>query len=115
MLFNSYAFLFVFLPVAIAAYAVAYPHPKLRMPVLIVLSLAFYSYWDIRFLPIMIGSVLGNWLLIRVFVATRRPGILTAAIVLDLFNREGLDVVHKLIFPVDAVRKVGAGAATKSI
>src|SRR5581483_308027 len=84
MLFNSYAFLFVFLPVAIAAYAVADPHPKLRMPVLIVLSLAFYSYWDIRFLPIMVGSILGNWLLIRAFVATRRPGILTAAIVLDL-------------------------------
>ncbi len=84
MLFNSYAFLFVFLPVAIAAYAVADPHPKARMPVLIALSLAFYSYWDIRFLPIMVGSILGNWLLIRAFVATKRPGILTSAIVLDL-------------------------------
>ncbi len=84
MLFNSYAFLFVFLPVAIAACAVADPHPKARMPVLIALSLAFYSYWDIRFLPIMIGSILGNWLLIRAFVATKRPGILTSAIVLDL-------------------------------
>src|SRR5262249_48226427 len=29
-------------------------------------------------------SILGNWLLIRAFVATRRPSILTLAIVLDL-------------------------------
>jgi alginate O-acetyltransferase complex protein AlgI len=86
MLFNSYAFLFVFLPIAIAAYAIADPYPKARMPVLIALSLAFYSYWDIRFLPIMIFSILGNWLLIRVFVATKIGAILTAAIVLDLLS-----------------------------
>ena len=52
MLFNSYAFLLVFLPAAIIVYALADPYPRLRMPVLIALSLVFYSYWDVRFLPL---------------------------------------------------------------
>ncbi|TMJ05552.1 MAG: MBOAT family protein [Alphaproteobacteria bacterium] len=84
MLFNSYAFLLVFLPAAIIAYRFADPYPRLRMPVLIVLSLIFYGYWDVRFLPMLVGSILVNWLAAKYYVATKRGGIVTAAIVANL-------------------------------
>jgi alginate O-acetyltransferase complex protein AlgI len=85
MLFNSYAFLLVFLPCAIVIYAFADPHPRLRMPVLILLSFIFYGYWDVRFVPILIGSILVNWLAAKYYVATRQAHIITVAIAANLF------------------------------
>ncbi len=84
MLFNSYPFLLVFLPSAIAIYAIADRFPRARCPVLIVLSLAFYSYWDIRFLPLMVVSILGNWWLANAYGATKRGGLITLAITANL-------------------------------
>ena len=84
MLFNSYVFLLVFLPAAIIIYAFADPYPRLRMPVLILLSFIFYGYWDVRFLPILIGSILVNWLAAKYYVATRQGFIITAAIAANL-------------------------------
>src|SRR2546423_3915962 len=84
MLFNSYAFLLVFLPAAIIAYRFADPYPRLRMPALILLSLTFYGYWDVRFLPLLAGSILLNWLAAKCYLATQRGIIITAAIVANL-------------------------------
>src|SRR5437762_13322869 len=84
MLFNSYAFLLVFLPAAIVVYAFADPYPRLRMPVLLLLSFIFYGYWDVRFLPILIGSILVNWLAAKYYAATRQGWIITAAIAANL-------------------------------
>src|SRR5579872_5768959 len=61
MLFNSVEFLLVFLPAAILIYRVADDHAAARTWVLIALSLIFYGYWDVRFVPLMIGSILLNW------------------------------------------------------
>ena len=61
MLFNTYEFLLGFLPAALLIYWFADRSERWRTWVLIGLSLAFYSYWDLRFLPIMIGSILLNW------------------------------------------------------
>jgi D-alanyl-lipoteichoic acid acyltransferase DltB (MBOAT superfamily) len=84
MLFNSYEFLLVFLPAAILIYALVDRDPRLRTWVLLALSLIFYSYWDIRFLPLMIGSILVNWWAARLYAANGRYGIITAAIVGNL-------------------------------
>src|SRR5687768_16319855 len=84
MLFNSYVFLLVFLPAAIIIYAVADPHPRLRMPVLLALSLVFYGYWDVRFVPLLVGSILLNWIAAKYYVATKRSMIITATIALNL-------------------------------
>jgi len=84
MLFNSYAFLLVFLPAAILVYRVADSYPHLRMPVLILLSLIFYGYWDVRFLPLLVGSILLNWLAAKYYIATKRGGVITAAIAANL-------------------------------
>src|SRR5437879_893399 len=84
MLFNSYEFLLVFLPAAIAIYRVADDYPAIRTWVLIALSLVFYGYWDVRFLPIMIGSILGNWYAANRYAATKSRAIIWAAIVANL-------------------------------
>src|SRR3954451_12579041 len=84
MLFNSYVFLLVFFPPAIIVYRFADPYPRLRVPVLIALSLIFYGYWDVRFLPMLVGSILINWLAAEYYAATKREAVGTAAIVLNL-------------------------------
>ena len=84
MLFNSVEFLLFFLPAAIIIYRFADPHPRARLPVLIGLSLAFYSYWDPRFLPLMIVSIVSNWCVAWYYVRTRRGVIITLAIVGNL-------------------------------
>jgi D-alanyl-lipoteichoic acid acyltransferase DltB (MBOAT superfamily) len=80
MLFNSYEFLLVFLPAAILIYALVDHDPRLRTWVLLALSLAFYSHWDVRFLPLMVGSILANWWAARLYITTGRYSIITAAI-----------------------------------
>src|SRR4051795_705765 len=84
MLFNSYAFLLVFLPCALIAYALADPHPRARMPVLIALSLIFYGYWDVRFVPLLVLSILINWFGAKYYIATRKGAVITATITLNL-------------------------------
>jgi D-alanyl-lipoteichoic acid acyltransferase DltB (MBOAT superfamily) len=84
MLFNSFAFLLGFLPLAIAIGCAVDAYPRLRMWTLVLLSLAFYSYWDPRFLPLMVASIVLNWAAARWYDATRDRHIITVAIVGNL-------------------------------
>jgi len=67
MLFNSVEFLFVFLPVALLLFyspALCRPNPQLRRKLCVLTlgfcSLAFYSWWDATFVPVILASVLFN-------------------------------------------------------
>src|SRR3954452_629307 len=72
MLFNSFAFLLVFLPAALLLHwAVERFRPEWRLPPLAVLSFLFYGYWDWRFIPLMAGSILVNWLVAETFAKTK--------------------------------------------
>ena len=85
MLFNSFEFLFVFLPIALLLHwAVERFRPEWRIPVLVALSLAFYSYWDWRFLPLMVGSIAINWCVAEAFNKSRRSTLVIGAIVANL-------------------------------
>jgi alginate O-acetyltransferase complex protein AlgI len=91
MLFNSFAFLFAFLPVALLLHwLVDRFHPNLRLPLLAVLSLAFYGYWDWRFVPLLVLSISINWVIAEAFVKSRAGGVagngtlITLAITLNL-------------------------------
>lgn len=84
MLFNSYSFLLAFLPATLVICSLADRFPNWRCPILIALSLAFYAYWDVRFLPLMIVSILANWYLAKAYVATRQGSLVTVAIVGNL-------------------------------
>jgi biotin transporter BioY len=73
MLFNSFAFLLGFLPAALLLHwAVERFRPDWRLPLLLALSVLFYGYWDVRFVPLLAASILGNWLISRAFGARAR-------------------------------------------
>ena len=63
MLFNSYEFIFLFLPITVSAY---YLLNRMRLTVasnawLLFASLFFYCWWDIGYLPLLLGSILFNY------------------------------------------------------
>jgi D-alanyl-lipoteichoic acid acyltransferase DltB (MBOAT superfamily) len=58
MLFNSFSFLFLYLPVVLAVYFLL---PRWRLGWLALASLFFYGYWDGRYLPLLLGSILFNY------------------------------------------------------
>jgi len=84
MLFNDYPFLLVFLPAALLIYRAADPYPDLRIPVLVALSFAFYSYWNPPFIALLALSILFNWLAARAYARTKQAAIITGAIAANL-------------------------------
>jgi alginate O-acetyltransferase complex protein AlgI len=63
MLFNSYEFIFLFLPISLAVY---YLLNRMRLTIganawLLFVSLFFYSWWNINYLPLILGSILFNY------------------------------------------------------
>lgn len=87
MLFNSSEFLFVFLPLAFALFfLLGRAGLGAAVSVLGLASLAFYAWWDLRFLPILLVSILANYALGRLIAHHRTHGkpILVFAIVANL-------------------------------
>lgn len=90
MLFNSYAFLLIFMPAVLLAMTMLrrFDHSDYIVPLLSLASLAFYAYWDPRYVPLLLGSILFNFLVGTAL--TRRPDagprnlILTAGLVANL-------------------------------
>ncbi|MBF9233453.1 MBOAT family O-acyltransferase [Microvirga alba] len=85
MLFNSFIFLCGFLPIALLMHwLVERFRPEWRLPLLLVLSLSFYSYWDWRFAPLLAVSVLVNWLVAEAFMRSGRDILIPLAITANL-------------------------------
>jgi len=84
MLFNSFPFLFGFLPLALAGYWLLGKHESARLWFLLSASVVFYSYWDWRFAPLLIGSIAFNWLAVQGFFHRADRRILIAAIAANL-------------------------------
>ena len=65
MLFNSYVFIIGFLPITLILYYLSAKKfgSQCARIVLILASLFFYSWWDVRNLPILLGSILVNYIL----------------------------------------------------
>lgn len=63
MLFNSLPFLFAFLPLTLLVYwRVAVRRESWRLWWLTLASYAFYAAWNVRFLPLIVGSTLVDYL-----------------------------------------------------
>lgn len=72
MLFNSYQFIFLFLPVTLIGYfALGRIRTSWAAGWLASASLFFYGYWDYRFLPLLIGSILFNYIVGGQIIARR--------------------------------------------
>ena len=88
MLFNSYLFLFAYLPVTLAGFFILGRRSQLWAAAwLAAASLFFYGYWDYRYLPLLLGSVVFNYACAALLAASapaRRTPILVFAIAANL-------------------------------
>ncbi len=86
MLFSSTIFIFVFLPIVLLAYHLCHRvlGGSAGLIFLTLSSLAFYGWWDVPFLTLLIGSILGNFGLATLL--TKRPSnlLLATAIIVNL-------------------------------
>src|SRR5215203_5556236 len=81
MLFNSFVFLLVFLAASLLLHGLVERfRPAWRLPLLVVLSFAFYGYWDWRFIPLLAGSILINWALAEAFGRTKAAPLIPLAL-----------------------------------
>lgn len=85
MLFNSYLFLLLFLPLSLAGYFFCNAREKYEWGKIWLtgMSLWFYAYFNIHYLPIILGSILFNYFLYRLLTGrwendSRRRKYLTA-------------------------------------
>jgi alginate O-acetyltransferase complex protein AlgI len=90
VLLNSYAFLLVFLPVAVLLYWLM-PRGYPRLLFLVAASLLFYGLWDWRFVPLLLGTTLADWVAGYALArnegdgaSRRRKLILAAAVAVNL-------------------------------
>jgi alginate O-acetyltransferase complex protein AlgI len=84
MLFNSQVFITGFLPIVLGLYYAFAWHRVARQVVVVLASLAFYGWWDIRFVPLLAGLTVANWLIAQWFGASRARWIPVFGVVLNL-------------------------------
>lgn len=73
MLFNSAEFLFLFAPIVIFVYiSIRLWHFEASIWWLVGASLVFYAAWDAAFLPVILFSIFGNYLIFNVLQRAKR-------------------------------------------
>ncbi|WP_242161892.1 MBOAT family protein [Bacillus cereus group sp. BfR-BA-01522] len=85
MLFNSFEFIFLFLPIAFLLYFLLnrFGYVTLAKVWLVLASLFFYSYWNVKYLPLMLVSLIVNYFIGMHLVQHRSKVLLTVGL---LFN-----------------------------
>jgi alginate O-acetyltransferase complex protein AlgI len=75
VLFNSYVFLYAFLPIALAGYFLLARFGRAPAALwLVAVSLVFYGWWNPAYVPLMVLSIGGNYLLsLLISAAEQRP------------------------------------------
>jgi alginate O-acetyltransferase complex protein AlgI len=92
MLFNSQVFIVFFLPAVLGLYYALAANRTARQTVVVAASLGFYGWWDVRFVPLLAGLTIANWLIARWFDAARQLrwipvlGVTLNLLVLALFK-----------------------------
>jgi alginate O-acetyltransferase complex protein AlgI len=85
MLFNSYIFLAGFLPAVLLVFVAAnYFSKRGALATVTLASLVFYGYWDVRFVPLICGSIAINYVIGHAIGAYRRRWILIVGVAANL-------------------------------
>lgn len=96
MVFSSSTFLFLFLPIVICIYfLIDKLIPMLKNAFLLIASLLFYGFGEPKFLLILMGSILTNWVIALYIDRARRNSNKTFCLVLDIFLNLGLLLIFK--------------------
>ncbi len=84
MLFQSQAFVLAFLPLALVAYYLGAHSRNWRESCLVAASLIFYGWWDVRFIPLLLGQIGITWALTGLHGRTKSQWPLMAGITINL-------------------------------
>jgi D-alanyl-lipoteichoic acid acyltransferase DltB (MBOAT superfamily) len=91
MIFSSFSFLFLFLPLVWAIYwSFRARSGEAGFAVLTAASLFFYGYWDIRFVPLLLFSIVVNFALGRLLHDRLETGNTKTVLALGVFFNLGL-------------------------
>jgi alginate O-acetyltransferase complex protein AlgI len=84
MLFQSQFFVLVFLPFAVLAYYFRAHSREWREWCLLTASFVFYGWWDVRFIPLLVGQIGITWALAKLHERTKSNWPLWAGIGVNL-------------------------------
>ena len=84
MLFSSQPFVLLLLPITLSLYYLVSASRSLRLAVILVTSVVFYAWWDPRFVPLLLGAILSNWVLAWVYRLYARPWIIVFGVTMNL-------------------------------
>ena len=80
MLYNSFLFVFAFLPASLVAYyTLRRINGTWAIVALVVFSFVYYGYWNPKYLLLLIGSILGNYLAATLIARANARGRLRTA------------------------------------
>lgn len=111
MLFNSYVFIFAFLPLVFFVYFFL---NKKRLSILakaflVSASLFFYAYWSVYYLPILLGSIVFNFLVSKFLAKHQSKAILIFGIVCNLALLGYFKYADFLISNLNAIANTNLG------
>ena len=86
MLFNSIEYIFFFLPFTLTCYYILLHHKLViaSKSLLIFASLFFYSFWNIKYLPILLLSILVNYLFGNFLIKKKNKSIFIIVIIFNI-------------------------------
>jgi D-alanyl-lipoteichoic acid acyltransferase DltB (MBOAT superfamily) len=84
MLFQSQIFVLVFLPLAVVTYYLRAHSQRWREWTLLAASLVFYGWWDVRFVPLLIGQISVTFALTWLQQRTKSAWPLAAGVAVNL-------------------------------
>ena len=93
MLFNSYVFMLAFLPLTLLGYFLLGRLPEknqLNKVFLVLASFLFYGYNNPSYVPIIAGSILGNYALSQLMLTQEKKAVRLPLMLLGLFLNLGV-------------------------
>lgn len=102
MLFQSQIFVLVFLPLAILAYYARAHSQSWREWCLLAASLVFYGWWDVRFIPLLVGQIGATWVLANLHERTGSKVWLAAGVAVNLASLGTFKYLNFLLTSVAA-------------
>ncbi len=111
MLFNSYVFIFAFLPLVFFVYFFLNKKrlSTLAKAFLVSASLFFYAYWSVYYLPILLGSIVFNFLVSKFLAKHQSKTILIFGIVCNLALLGYFKYADFLISNLNAIANTNLG------
>ncbi len=107
MVFGSFSFIFIFLPITVAGFFIlGSRNNRLAAVWLVLASLFFYSWWDYRYLPILLTSITFNYLMCRHIIyahESQRKRWLTISVIINLISLCYFKYVNFFILSINDV------------